>query len=309
MKLDRVYPPVVHVGGEVSLTCKGNFPTWPAEIFCDRADVNLTCENDKGKLKVVVDSKAGPGVAWIRMYDPKGASGLVPLIVSPIVAVSEKEPNNKNSEAPKLEMPTVVCGELAKSGDIDAYRVTLKSGQQLVASVTANQVLRSPIDTVLQIADVDGNVLAQSEDVRGLDPQILFTADRSEDVLVRIFGFPATPNSTIGFAGGSAYAYTIDITTDAFLDHALEDSDGEQHVFGFKIDKSASTHRVGSTEISPPTVYADNSLGWSWLSQPSETSQPRCRQRGWHRLAARCDQWPHQSTTTVARVSVGDGEG
>ena len=69
----------------------------------------------------------------------------------------------------------------------------------------------------------EGFVLAQNDDARHIDPMVdFFSTEREATYTVRIFAFPLTPNSTIGFAGAANFVYRL--TSDdpgPYLDHAL----------------------------------------------------------------------------------------
>ncbi len=264
-KVDRCFPVVVAVDAESTIKAEGKFPKWPVTVVCDRDEIEVTCEKENGSLKVVVPADAAPGVAWLRLYDAKSASNLVPLIVSPVEVTAEIEANNKIDEATKATLPTTLVGRLSKNNEVDSYRIRVESGQRLVASVTAHQVLRSPMDAVLQLVDLKGNVLIQSEDVRGLDPQIVYQVAENTDLVLRIFAFPETPTGTVGFAGSASFVYTIDVTTGPFIDHVWN-ANKQITVFGENIPAKPATKTRRATDISPETVYAVDSLGWSWLS-------------------------------------------
>ena len=269
IKLDRLFPPVVAVGVETEVTAEGKFQKWPPDVACDSADVSISIGKDSGKLTVNIADDALPGVAWIRFFDDQSATALVPLVLSAVKVFSETEPNDKRTQANQISVPTVVVGRLSKSGDSDAYGVSVKDGQTLVVSATANQILKSPMDAVLQLTDLRGNVLAQSDDVRGLDPQIVFTADADQDFLIRIFAFPEIANSTVGFGGSAAFVYSLDVTTGPFVDHVA--SDGETIVpFGHNLQEQGSVALVQAklnqaNAISPPVATVQGALGWSWL--------------------------------------------
>ena len=175
VQLDRFYPPVVHIGGETVVNAEGKFPTWPVEIVSDRDDVKIVVGKDSGQLTVNVSTDVSPGVVWIRMLDSASASKLVPLLIESIAATSEVEPNNKIIEATPVELAAVVYGKLAKSNDLDTYRVKLKRGHTFVASAVAHRLLRSPMDAVMQLVDGRGNVIVQADDDRGLDPQLVLS--------------------------------------------------------------------------------------------------------------------------------------
>ena len=279
VQLNRFFPPVVAAGQESTITAEGKFPKWPVNLDVDRDAIEIRPEKDSGKLTVILPPNASSGVAWVRMFDEKSASELVPLIVSPVAVAIEKEPNDKRSEANELEIPSVVAGRLAKRGDSDAYRVSVKAGQQLVVNATANQVLKSPMDAVLQLSDLRGNVLLQSDDGRGLDPQLVYRSDRDQDLLVRIFAFPETPNSTVGFGGSSDFVYALEITTGPYLDHVADTASGTR-AFGYNLPDDAPVISTADAETVPKVGAVAGALGWSWILPPPNPTSIRTIEYG-----------------------------
>jgi hypothetical protein len=48
-----------------------------------------------------------------------------------------------------------------------------------------------------------------------------FEAPATGPYIVRLFAFPSTPDSSIRFAGGSAFVYRLTLTTGGYLDYAF----------------------------------------------------------------------------------------
>jgi hypothetical protein len=113
--------------------------------------------------------------------------------------------------------------------------------------------------------------LLQSDDVRGLDPQIIYTSPTDQDLLIRVFAFPETPNSTIGFGGSTAFVYTLEVTTGAFVDH-IADADARVVPFGYNLGQTNVPIHTAATEVSPVTVTVEEGLGWAWRVPPDLTS-------------------------------------
>ncbi|MEX2213909.1 MAG: hypothetical protein WD768_07265 [Phycisphaeraceae bacterium] len=218
-KLDWLYPAGAGRDTTAAVTVSDT-SAWPVQVWIDdEQGITIEATKDKGKLSVKVAADAKPGVRWVRLYNGEGASPLRPFIIGVLPEVDEKEPNNDEPQA--IREGVVVNGRLEKRNDIDVYRLPLKRGQTLIADMTANATLGSPMDGVIQLCDGDGFVLLQNDDARGLDPRIVFTVPRDGDYLIRTFAFPAAPNSSIAFAGDPAYVYRLMVTTGPFADHAL----------------------------------------------------------------------------------------
>lgn len=240
-QLDRFYPPVVGAGNEVTVEAEGKFGEWPLEIDSSREDITIRPTEESGQLSVNVAEDAPPGVAWLRLRSSNAASKLTPLLIDIAAPQTEQEANDTADETAAIAMPATVYGRLERRNDVDMFRVAVTSGNRLVLTCTANHLIQSPMDAVMQLADADGNVLAQSDDVRGLDPQIVYEATEDAELIVRLFAFPETPSSMIGFSGEDAFVYVLQMTTGAYIDHALpligptERLAGGTH-FGFNMD-------------------------------------------------------------------------
>ena len=274
VQLDRFFPPVVGVGQSIELKVEGKFPEWPITLKTDSENVSVTAAEKSGQVLVEVKEAATPGVVWVRGWDKKSASGLVPLLIEPLVPVSEVEPNETLETATQLAMPSVVTGRLSKAGEVDTFRVNAKQGETLVVSVIANQVLQSPMDAVLQLVDADGHVLAQADDQRGLDPQLVYEVKRDQMLAIRLFAFPETPNSTIGFAGAATYVYELRVTTGAFVDHVLPlnqrmmaaagNASGLGRAQGWNLPDGSAAENGTANRLGGSSIFLANALGWQY---------------------------------------------
>ncbi|HBV66677.1 MAG TPA: serine protease [Rhodopirellula sp.] len=274
IQLDRFFPPAVGVGQSVELKVEGKFPNWPIELVTDCGNVSVQSAEKSGQVLVEVNELATPGVVWVRGLDETSASALVPLLIEPLVPVAEVEPNETLENATQVEMPGIVTGRLSKSGEVDTFRVGVKEGETLVVSVIANQLLQSPMDAVLQLVDPDGHVLAQADDQRGLDPQLVYEVKRDQTLWVRLFAFPETPNSTIGFAGAATFVYELRVTTGAFVDHVLPLNQqslagaGEATVGvvaqGWNLPDSAAGKYGTTNQFGGRSIFWPDALGWQY---------------------------------------------
>jgi hypothetical protein len=115
---------------------------------------------------------------------------------------------------------------------------------------------------------VEAYVAAQNHDGVGLDPQLAFTAPRDGAYLVRIFAFPATPDSSVRFAGGDDYIYRLTLTTGPYIDHVLPlavSKEESQVVLGgwnLAAGAIATVPPFGST--ADPLTPPDGALAWVW---------------------------------------------
>lgn len=205
-------------GTTVAVIAAGTFDAWPVQVWSSSPSILVKAEKEKGKFAVTIAKDAPLGAHWLRFHDDTGASPLRPFVVGGLPEIAEVEPNDDPKSAPVLAMPTVVNGVLGKSGDVDCFRVKLAKGQTLIASLEAHHTLRSPMDAILQLVSDTGAVLEQNHDVRGLDPELAFTAPAEGTYAVRLFAFPSQPDSSIRHFGSPACVYRLTLTTGEFVD-------------------------------------------------------------------------------------------
>jgi hypothetical protein len=248
------------------IKASGDISSWPLKTWTSHPGLQVTCGDEKGKLAVTVAADTRPGVYFIRLYDDEGAARPLPFVVGNLPEVVEKSSNDSPGKAETLPSSLVtVNGRLEKRDDVDVYAVELSAGQTVVASVVANEKLASPMDGVLQILSGSGSVLAQNDEWHGMDPQLVFTAPSYGRYLVRIFAFPAQPDSRIGLAGGEEYLYRLTITTGPFVDYTWplavrqrESSDVE--LIGWNIDAATRRQNVNA-DAHPFAISGDQLAG------------------------------------------------
>lgn len=216
------YPAGGQVGQTIEVEVLGKLGGENVKLWCDREGITGEATKDGKKLKLTISPGTAPGVRWLRVWNEEGASTLRPFLVGRLPEVMEKEPNETLSAAQAaLASGTVVNGKLHRSGELDAFKVSLKKDETLIADVLANQVLSSPMDAVLQVASDKGFLLAQADDSPRFDPTLTFTAPADGDFVVRVFAFPSEPNSSIRYSGGENYIYRLTLTTGPFVRYVV----------------------------------------------------------------------------------------
>jgi len=236
VELSRIFPSGGQLGSTVEVEATGKFPVWPIELWSDSPALQWSCLNESGKLQVKIDSSATLGLHWMRIYHPGGATAVRPFLVGLFPERNESEPNDRVTEATQGEkLPLTFQGILNKRGDVDLYSISLKANESVFATVDATKWLASPADVSLQIVDSKGFVLEENIDHAGLDPYLEYRARVDGTYIIRVFGFPANPDSTIGFSGGNDWVYRLrlDSKRSAFesaLDFELQPMLEDKHI-------------------------------------------------------------------------------
>lgn len=104
--------------------------------------------------------------AGVQMLTATGqglVSNAVPFALDTLPEGLEKEPNDDPGHAQRVELPLIVNGRIDRRDDRDVFRVEGRAGETIVAEVSARR-LDSPLDSVLQVTDAAGKVLALNDD-------------------------------------------------------------------------------------------------------------------------------------------------
>lgn len=249
-KVDFLFPGGGQRGRKIEVTLSGTLDPWPVSGWASHPGIQVVPAKKNGQCTIAVAAEVPCGVHWVRFFNSDGASGLRPFLVNQLAEVADSEPNDEPKKPQPIKLlPVIVNGRLDKPNDTDVFAVDLKKGQTLVASVEANQTLRSPMDAVLQIVSADGFVLAQNDDHAGIDPFIAFHVPRDAVYLVRLFCFPSLPDSRVGLHGKENCVYRLTLTTGPYVDHAWplaiqRDKPGAIELIGWSIPAEARTIEV-----------------------------------------------------------------
>jgi hypothetical protein len=216
--LTQVFPPGGQRGATVEVSLKGKFD-WPVKVSAPGAVVEVGKE--KGNCRITIPADLAADRLWIRAWNEEGASQSAPFLVGSLPCINEQEPNNSTEKAQPVDSAGCAINGVLEKAEVDSFRVELKRGQTLVASLDANTALGSPMDAILQVASPDGFVLAENHDFNGLDPCLVYTARQDGPCIVRVFAFPSTPNSTIAFFGSEACVYRLSMTTGPWMAYTV----------------------------------------------------------------------------------------
>lgn len=152
----------------------------PSENY---AQWGFTIEDERG---------VAPSPNWIR--------------VNELPVALEQEPNDDRAKAPMVTVPGALCGVIEKAEDFDCFSFEAKKGTRYRVEVFARDVLRSPLDAVLNVFDPKNATVSSSDDSRGkIDPFIEFVPKVDGKHTVRVYDHLRN--------GGPTYTYRIEVTT------------------------------------------------------------------------------------------------
>lgn len=159
----------------------------------------------------------------------------------------EKEPNDTGQTSMPVTLPHIINGCISAPGDKDVFRIEGHAGDTVVAEVFARR-MGSPLDSLLRLIDIKGNVVAINDDHE--DPESgLFTHHADSYILAKL---PATGRYFVQISdaeahGGPEYRYSLRISQ-------------PQPDFALRITPSCLNMTIGRPLVA--TVYAVRKDGW-----------------------------------------------
>jgi len=113
------------------------------------------------KRRIVVTDEPSP----VQYVSLDGAAPDLPLLRSDDAELVPPDPGNRREDAFPLDRKSLVInGRFEQPGDEDWFRVELEKDERIAFDVVAQRHLRSPVDTLLEIYDADGNKLTGNDD-------------------------------------------------------------------------------------------------------------------------------------------------
>lgn len=132
----------------------------------------------KKPLMAQIPPQDHAGVARLRLSAPRGQTNPVNVVNSPHPQIVETEPNDAPTSGHAVNFPIGINGRLSKADDVDCYSFTAKKGHVLRLEIEARRH-GSPLDSVLEVYDEKGKLLAESDDgdvFLGKDSRLFWTA-------------------------------------------------------------------------------------------------------------------------------------
>ncbi len=150
-----------------------------------------------------------PGICFTGTPFSARPSNQLPYEIDTPQGSLEAEPNDEPADAQPLRLPRMIDGRIARPGDVDLYQFAAPAGSRVVARLHARR-LRSPLDSLLEITDAAGRVIAWNDDHREDLPGLL-THDADSYVLATVpdDGVYRVRVSDLCGHGGDAYAYRL----------------------------------------------------------------------------------------------------
>ena len=207
-ELKAIHPIGAGCGTTNTYTLSGKFDPWPPKFWSEPAGLIFKTDTNKNKVTIEVPADSAPGARLVRIYNEDGVTDPKFFVIGKDSEITEKEPNSRLTEAQDAKLPTVINGRLDKNDDVDSYKIDLKSGEWLNASLEA-YLLMSKMDGVLRLVTTNNVQLAWNHDFETFDPHLWYQSPSNQTVIVQVFGFAYPANSDIRLTGGDEAFYRL----------------------------------------------------------------------------------------------------
>lgn len=169
--------------------------------------INATIVDSTGKTWTEpIQLPSVPGeFAFVATKDGKFAPSPNMLRVAAMPNAVETEPDNDPAKLTAYDLPLACNGVLQSQGDVDWFKFKGKKDQQIEATVWGRRVLRSPIDSFIEIHKATGGRLTAADDSGGPDAVQAFKIPEDGEYLISIRDHLNQ--------GSPIHAYRIEITT------------------------------------------------------------------------------------------------
>jgi hypothetical protein len=177
------------------------------------------------KPRLLVKASAKTGLHEMVLGAGSGKTNPVPILVSDLQQINEVEPNDTLAQATRVSIPCGINGRIGTPRDLDHFVFAARKGRAIRFEVKARRfatLFRSSLDSVLDVLDGKGAVLASNDDTYGKDAALVFTPPADGDYVLRI--------RDLNSKGGPTFVYHIEADW-ARPDFSLT-CDGDKAMFG-----------------------------------------------------------------------------
>jgi hypothetical protein len=139
--------------------------------------------------RVTLQVPPEPGIHQVTLDVGGVKTNPVAFIASPLPQVFEQEPNDTPEQATRISIPCGINGRIGTSRDLDHFRFRATKGKPIRFEVKARRFgseLQSSLDSVMDVLNPKGAVLANNDDTFGKDAALDFTPPADGDYILRI---------------------------------------------------------------------------------------------------------------------------
>jgi hypothetical protein len=159
---------------------------------------------------ITVPAELVPGLYDVRVVTPQGLSNPRAFVVGDQPQQLEVEPNDDVPQAQRIEVDSVVFGDIPTPLDVDLYVFAGRKGQRVLINGLSTS-LDSRLELSVELYDASGRPLATNHGYRDNDVLADAVLPADADYYVRVHHFTHT-------RGGPDQTYLLNLTTAPWID-------------------------------------------------------------------------------------------
>ena len=152
-----------------------------------------------------VTAPSEPGLHLVTLSHAPGQTNPAPMVVTKLPLISEVEPNDTPKDATRIALPCGVNGRIGTKRDLDHFVFKATKGKAIRLEIFARRfgtILRSQLDSMIDVMTPDGKIIASNDDLNGKDAGLFFTPAADGDYIVRV--------RDLNNKGGEGFVYYLE---------------------------------------------------------------------------------------------------
>jgi len=157
------------------------------------------------KAKLTVAADVPPGIYRWQAANANGVTQTGRFVVSSTAATGPEviEVDGRKTPQELASLPVTVSGQVKKVEEVDRYRFR-PTATGLVTCVVSARAFGSVVNTVLEVRDAAGVMVADAADTAGNDMAVTFAAQAGQDYVASVYD--------LDFRGDRAYTYRLSLS-------------------------------------------------------------------------------------------------
>ncbi len=168
------------------------------------------------RFKVTVAAEVPVGLYDVRTVGKYGISNPRSFVIGDLAEVQEQEPNNQRPQAQRIELGSVINGQINPGEDVDWFVFSAKAHERVLVECRGKRI-DSRIDGFLWLLDATGRELAASQDETSRDerndPLVDFDVPADGDYFIKFTDFT--------YNGSSECFYRLSVSRSPLIDFVL----------------------------------------------------------------------------------------
>lgn len=181
-----LFPSGGQAGSRISLTCTGNFESWPVEVWTDDPGVRFMPGQTPGQFEVAISSTARIGPHLVRFYHATSVTPPVQFVVGNNPEFIASSSSNTLTTPVIDSFPATLNGLITQTNRFNTYTLRLPDNCQLEAAVCA-VALDAPTSPSIELFDEKTNRVALQQAAPDRDTTLSSFISAGGVYLLRLF--------------------------------------------------------------------------------------------------------------------------